>query len=371
MTEINAVSLFSGCGGLDLGFQKAGVNYIFGSDVWTPAGETYRENFDHRFVEKDIQEFSDDEIEQVIEEEGYSMDDVNIVTGSPPCKGLSRLNNERIALDEIEKDDRNLLFMEFLRIVDKLNPEVVVMENVDDLSNRQTSDGRYLVDIIEQEFNRKGYKVEYRILDAEKYGVPQKRSRMIFIGYRKSVSPVFPRPTHTQFPETAGEKLSDIDSELPNMDFYDEDEETVEKMKHIPQGGYYKDLPYELKTKKYRCNCEDKDKCPHDKQVVQRYGTYLRRIDPDEPSLTVSNNPLIHPTENRYVTPREKARLQTFPDDFKFKGTKDEVEEQIGNAVPVKLGEVLAEHLVDFYPEIRDMDSVEPSVDKIRSLSEL
>lgn len=364
---------FSGCGGLDLGFERAGCEMVLGNDEWEPAAETYRENFpDVRMLDEDVRELGASDVREAIRAEGYDPDGVDVVIGGPPCQGFSRLNNERIELDEMEKDERNTLFEEFLRMVDVLDPQLVLMENVRDLINRQTSDDRYVKDLIVQEFAKHGYNCEYEVIKAEQYGVPQKRRRIFFIGTNRDVPIRFPKPTHPEGRwRTAGEALADVSDGLPNMTFADTEEDTLERIRHVPPGGYYRDLPDRLKTRKYRCECEDKESCPHEPQIVKRYGTYLRRLDPDAPALTVSNNPFIHPSEDRYLTPREMARLQSFPDDFVFVGTKTEVMKQIGNAVPVRLAEQLAAALREYYPEIRDEPRVDPAVWEQTSITDL
>ena len=356
-----AVGLFVGCGGLDAGFEAAGFDVVLACDHWDPAAETYRTNFpDTRFINRDVRELSEADVVDELAETGHAPDDIDVVIGGPPCQGFSRLNNEQIELDEMEKDRRNTLFEEFLRVVDYLQPDLVLMENVRDVINRETSDGRLVKDLIVEEFNEHGYGCEYEVLEAQNYGVPQKRKRIFFLGTNKDVPIRFPTQSHDE-PNwaTAGEALADVTDDLPNMRYPNTREKTLEKIRHVPPGGYYRDLPDRLKTKKYTCDCTDTDECPHEPEIVKRYGTYLRRLDPEEPSLTVSNNPFIHPEEDRYITPREKARLQTFPDEFEFTGTKTEIEKQIGNAVPVELARTIADRLRRYYPEIRSADDRE------------
>lgn len=371
--ELVAAGFFVGCGGLDLGFDRAGFDVALANDEWAPAAATYRRNFPAtRFVEADVRDLDEARLREELDAAGYSPADVDVVVGGPPCQGFSRLNNERIMLDEMEKDRRNTLFEEFLRVVDVLDPHLVLIENVRDLINRETSDGRYVKDLLVREFNRHGYNCEYEVLEAQNYGVPQKRKRIFFLGTNRQVPLRFPAPTHAEMNwETAGDALAGVTDDLANVRYADTSEAIVEKMEHVPPGGYYRDLPDRLKTKKYRCGCEDTDACPHDPEIVKRYGTYLRRLHPDEPSLTVSNNPFIHPTEDRYITPREKARLQTFPDDFAFEGTKTEVTKQIGNAVPVRLARRLAETIREYYPEVREADRADVTTYEQTSLSEL
>lgn len=354
------VSLFSGCGGLDLGLERAGFDVIFATDKWNPAAETYRNNFeDTRFLETDIRNINRDRLIGELGTFGYSIEDVDVVAGGPPCKGFSRLNNEQIHLDEMEKDRRNTLFEEFVRLTKILDPEFVVMENVRDLMNREMSDGSLVKDLIVDEFNEAGYRCRSKVLYSEEYNVPQERRRVFFLATNRDTPIRFPQPTTPMTPKTVGEVLGSGMDSLSNMTYADTSEEVLEKIREIPQGGYYRDLPERLKTKEYRCGCDNPETCSHDPEIVKRYGTYLRRLNPSEPSLTVSANLFIHPSEDRYVTPREMARLQTFPDDFIFKGSKSDVIEQIGNAVPVRLAEEIGREIQKKYPQIHERQRVE------------
>lgn len=345
-----AVSLFSGCGGLDLGLEQANIETAIASDVWEEAVETYNKNFDNTVINEDVNDISSDDLLDYLEADDYSKDEIDVVVGGPPCQGFSRLNNKEIELDEMEKDDRNTLFNEFVRLAVSVEPQIILIENVRDLINRQASDGSYIKDHIVEEIEEHGYKCEYNVLKAENYGVPQERRRIFFVATMSDdLDPdeVFPDPTTPDNPKTAGEALEGINDNLPNMRYPNSQESTIEKIKHVPQGGYYDDLPDRLKTKKYRCGCEDTDSCEHEPEIVKRFGTYLRRLDPNEPSLTINTNEFIHTTEDRYLTPREMARLQSFPDDFEFLGNKGDVLQQIGNAVPPKLGKHFGEQMKD------------------------
>jgi DNA-methyltransferase (dcm) len=328
MEKPTAVGLFCGCGGFDLGFEQAGFNVALASDNWEPAVETYRENFDTPVLNEDASELSTEELLEEINT------DIDVVIGGPPCQGFSQLNNRELEHSGFEKDERNTLFEDFLRLAAACDPEYIVMENVRALINRQTSDGDYVKDNIVEAFEQYDYECEYEVLRAEEYGVPQKRRRIFFVG-SKDGSPVFPEKTHTESFETAGDALEGASEDLPNMYFANTSERVLEKIRHVPQGGYYKHLPDEYKTK------------DEDGNIVKRYGSYLRRVDPDEPALTVNSNEFIHPTKDRYLTPREMAMLQTFPDDFVFCGNKGDVLQQIGNAVPVELARVFAERLAE------------------------
>jgi len=337
MMNKNVVSFFCGCGGFDVGFEKAGYNIVLANDYWEPAVKTFRNNFETPIISDDVREIDNERLQHLLSEQNTTADDIDVVIGGPPCQGFSRLNNKQIELDQMEQDDRNTLFHEFLRVANTLDPKVIIMENVRDVINRKMSDDTYVKDAIVKTFNEYDYECEYTVLKAEEYGVPQKRRRIIFYGVRDDVEVdpqmLFPEHTHREGEyNTAGEALNDISEDLPNMTWRNTQEKTLEKIKHVPQGGYYADLPDRLKTKK-------------NGEIVKRFGTHLRRLAEDEPSLTVSTNEFIHPTEDRYLTPREMARLQTFDDTFEFIGNKGDVLQQIGNAVPPKLAEVIAENV--------------------------
>ena len=333
MSDHTAVGLFSGCGGLDLGLEESGFDLLLSNDVWDVAAETYSNNMDSPFLQGDVTSITEDDLRAELPDDA----DVDLVAGGPPCQGFSRLNNEEISPDQMESDDRNTLFHDFLRLAASLGPDVILMENVRDLINREMSDGTFVKDAVVEEFERYGYSCEYRVLNAEEYGVPQKRRRIFFIGVSDDISAspseLFPEPTTPDSYNTAGEALAGVDDSLPNMYYTNSSDATIEKISHIPEGGYYKDLPDRLKTR------------DDDGNIVKRYGTYLRRVNSSEPSLTINTNLFIHPTEDRYLTLREMARLQTFPDDFVFTGNKSDVLQQIGNAVPPLLGEHIGESI--------------------------
>jgi DNA (cytosine-5)-methyltransferase 1 len=347
MRKPTVASFFSGCGGLDLGFHKSHYDVVLANDFWEQAMKTYRHNFkDVMTTSQDINQIDKEKLQSLFSKTGYTTNDIDVVIGGPPCQGFSRLNNRNIHVDKIEKDERNSLFEEFLRVSSILEPEIILMENVKDLITRKTSEGNYVKDNIIDAFNEYGYNCRYEVLNAVDYEVPQKRKRIFFIG-SKNTNVYFPEKSNKKV--TAGEALHNIDGSLPNMTYRDSSQKVIEKIKNIPQGGYYKHLPREYKSKTYKCDCEDKEKCEHEPEVSRRFGSYLRKVDPDEPALTVSTNEFLHPTENRYMTPREMARLQTFPDWFKIKGSKRDVMKQIGNAVPPRLSKKLADCILNYF----------------------
>lgn len=328
---LNVASFFSGAGGFDLGFKKAGFNIALANDNWKPAAETFRKNFpETAFLEEDIRKLTKDKLKKILKEKGIKK--INVVIGGPPCQCFTRLNNNNLRRD----DERNQLFRDYLKMISFLKPDFVVMENVADLLMRRDTQDRPFKDLITSSFNKIGYRVAYKVFHTEKYGVPQRRRRVIFLATRKELELSFPKESSKI--AKSGDFLKKIKktSKLKNHEFAQSGPDILRRIKHIPQGGYYEDLPRYLKVKKVRGG---------KLVVVKRYGSYLRRVKNDEPAITITNNYIVHPIENRFLTNREKAILHTFPKNFVFQSGRDNVSQQIANAVPPKLAEKIAKHI--------------------------
>lgn len=333
--NLNVVSFFSGCGGFDLGFEEAGFNLVLANDFWKPAAETFQHNFPNaKFILEDIRELKKEKIMKILKEK--NIEKIHVVIGGPPCQCFTRLNNNNLKKD----DERNQLFREYLRMISILKPDFVVMENVADLLVRKDSKNRLFKDLILEEFQKLGYQVLYKVFKTEMYGVPQKRRRVLFLATNKKVRLNFPKESKEI--ATAGEFLKKIENlkNLKNQEITQSGPEVIKRMKHISPGGYYEDLPEELKVKKIRDG---------KLVVVKRYGSYLRRIKNDEPSITVTNNYIVHPEEHRFLTNREKATLHTFPANFEFCGGLGSVSQQIANAVPPEFAKRIAKHILKEY----------------------
>jgi len=333
-------SFFSGCGGFDEGFKKKGFQIVFANDVWKDACESFRLNHkDAKIFEKDIHDLTQEDIKSAMVEAGVTS--ISVAIGGPPCQCFTRLNNEFLL--KKKKDARKELFKEYINKIKILQPKLVFMENVKDLLVRQNEKGKLYGEIITKAFNRIGYVCYHKILHVEKYNVPQSRKRVIFIATNdkkimkklEDESNRFPR--ECQKIPTAEQYLKKIDKikMLKNHEITENTPDIKLKIKHIPKGGYYEHLPDHLKTVKIRDG---------KKVIVKRYGSYLRRIDPKKPAPTITNNYIIHPTKNRFLTNREKATLHTFNTGYKFFGGMDSVSQQIANAVPPNLAKALAKH---------------------------
>jgi len=325
---MRAVSLFSGCGGLDLGLIKAGFEILVANDIMPAAVRTYEKNIGQHIVLGDIRE--EDTRRKIFSLIGSS--DVDLVVGGPPCQGFSTIG------DKLSSDPRNNLFDAFADMVSILNPRFFLMENVKSMT---TMYGGQFKDYVMDRFSELGYNVEYHILNASDYGVPQTRERVFFFGTKYDYPFVFPKKTHG-----CDENLLDCESTekwimdllgkenfIPNHTPLNHSEIVVRRYEMIPEGGRLPPpemLPLEIRR--------------------SNFGNTYKRLHRKKPSLTLvpGNNAFpIHPVLNRSLTPREAARLQTFPDEFIFEGDRRSQCIQIGNAVPPLLGTILGKSVLE------------------------
>ncbi|MDP3377346.1 MAG: DNA cytosine methyltransferase [Brevundimonas sp.] len=309
-----SVSLFAGGGGMTLGFQHAGFKTVMASDVEASAARTFAHNFPHApFLHADIRHVTKNELIEAVGGE------VDVVIGGPPCQGFSTIGDQNPA------DPRNGLFWCFARVVEWLRPTCFVMENVNYL--RTQYGGRYEREIV-RAFQRLGYHVHVTTLNAADYGVPQLRKRVFFFGSRLSPKFAWPAATHGVggIPyATVGEALAGLDSTFANHAVLNHSDTVQARYRLIPEGGRMPapgELPPEIRRK--------------------NFGNTYKRLHRGRPSLTLvpGNNAFpVHPTEHRSLTPREGARIQTFPDAYIFQGNRSEQCRLVGNAVPVRLAE--------------------------------
>lgn len=324
-SQLTYIDLFSGSGGFSLGFDKKGFQNIFSIDIEPSFCETYKYNFpNHNLIEKDICQLSDEEIKYLKE-----VEDVDVVIGGPPCQGFSIAGN--IGRKFIE-DPRNKLFKEFVRVVKVVNPKFFVMENVARLYNHNKGETRK--EII-NDFEKLGYKVECKILNSASFGVPQIRKRIIFIGSRFNHKIEFPEKT-TEKHLTVKEAIHNYpsllageESIIPNHVAMAHSEQMLEKMSYISDGGNRDEIPVNIRPKT---------------GDVRKYIRYKS----DKPSVCVTGDmrKIFHYEQNRALTVRELAKLQSYPDDFIFKGTKISQQQQVGNSVPPKMAEAIASAII-------------------------
>lgn len=299
---MKVVSLFSGAGGLDLGFKMAGNDIIWANDIYADAVATYEKNLGNHIILGDISSISTDNIP-----------DCDIVIGGFPCQGFSVANMKRHAADE-----RNALYKQLIRVIDAKRPKFFLAENVKGI---KTLEHGKVFQMILDDFSSMGYKVVFDTLNAADYGVPQKRLRVIIVGVRNDIDfeYSFPSPTNSE----CGEKG------LPPW------VSVAEAMEPIPDP----DLPNSLPNHDYS-------------KYKLQFNGYLghRALDPGKPAPTVTARGddkggvvvLPHPNGLRRMSCRELAAVQSFPLDFVFCGNRSSVYRQIGNAVPPLLGYAVA-----------------------------
>ncbi len=335
-SKLKYIDLFSGSGGFSLGFDNKGFQNSFSIDIEPSFCETYKYNFPkHQLIEKDICELSDSEISYLKE-----FEEIDVVIGGPPCQGFSMAGN--IGRKFID-DPRNKLFKEFVRVVKVVEPKFFVMENVARLFNHNKGETRK--EII-NDFQNIGYKVECKILNSADYGVPQVRKRIIFIGTKLNQEIIFPKKSVKKY-LTVKEVLNNYpslysgeESTIPNHIAMNHSDQMLEKMKYVKDGGNRAEIPVKLRPKS---------------GDIRKYIRYKS----DEPSVCVTGDmrKIFHYEQNRALTVRELAKLQSYPDDFVFKGSKISQQQQVGNSVPPKMAEAIAEIIIKMSKNVKIPES--------------
>ncbi len=316
---VKAIELFAGAGGLALGLEKAGLKTQFLVEIDKDAVATLRHNRpDWHIIHDDISKVS------------FKQMSADVVTGGFPCQSFSYAG-KKLGLE----DTRGTLFYEFARCVQEIQPKLFLAENVRGLiSHQQGETLKIILSILES----LGYQVQYRLLNAVNYDVPQKRERIIIVGTRSQLNVQFFYPEPSEKILTLRDALKNV----PPSAGVKYSKKKAEVLKLVPPGGCWRDLPGNIQ-KEY---------------MMKSY--YLgggktgmaRRISWDEPSLTLTTSPSqkqtdrCHPDETRPFTVREYARIQTFPDDWEFMGGITSQYKQIGNAIPVNFAYHLGRSII-------------------------
>ncbi|WP_353170098.1 DNA (cytosine-5-)-methyltransferase [Flavobacterium sp.] len=319
--EINYIDLFSGAGGMSLGFDQVGFNNIFSIDIEPRFCETYKTNFPkHNLIQKDISKLSNEEIKSLI---GKQI--IDVIIGGPPCQGFSMAGN--IGRKFID-DSRNQLFREFARIVEIVQPSYFVMENVARLFTHNKGETKKEITEL---FKKMSYHVDCKVVNTADFGIPQVRNRILFIGNRISNNIIFPTKTIDK-PISIKEAIDKLPklksgekSKIPNHISMNHSEQMLEKMKYVSDGGNRYEIPELIRPKS---------------GDVRKYIRYKST----EPAVCVTGDmrKIFHYSQNRALTVRELATLQTFPLDFIFKGSTISQQQQVGNSVPPILAKEIA-----------------------------
>lgn len=387
---MKSIDLFAGAGGLSCGLKQSGFTPLLANELVPQYAETYQLNHQEtQMIVGDVRQICELNIGKLI---GVKEGEIDLIAGGPPCQGFS-INAPIRTLN----DERNHLFKDFLRIVSSLKPKAVLIENVPGIVSLGKGT---VVQQIYAELEAMGYKVSHKILFAGHYGIPQMRFRTVFIGIRKYKGEIlFPEPEFSakavanftgarelcisipplfyqnlKHPISVWDALSDL-PEIKNKQAENPEKYTIEpqndyqrylrenskkltghycarvadinieRLKYIPQGGSWRDIPYDL--------LPDGLKRAKRSDHTKRYG----RLHPDELCSTVLTKcdphwgSFFHPTQDRVISVREAARIQSFPDSYIFSGSVTQQYEQIGNAVPPLLGKAIGDTIMKMLGE--------------------
>ena len=329
--EYTVLELFAGAGGLAIGMEKAGLKCVALNEIDKWACSTLRNNRPNwNVLEGDIKSFSFTNYEN----------EVDVVTGGFPCQAFSYAG-KKLGL----ADARGTLFYEFARVVKEVNPPICIGENVKGLLSHEK--GKTLEGMISI-LDEIGYNVvPVEVLKAINYNVPQKRERLILVGIRKDIDIQYeyPQPNKKIYNLKDALKKSDLfDCDVPNSEGSKYPQSKIDVLDLVPPKGYWRDLPLPIQ----------KEFMGGSFHLGGGKTGIARRIGWDEPCLTLTCSPAqkqterCHPDETRPFTVREYARIQTFPDDWKFEGSVAQQYKQIGNAVPVNLGKEVGYSIIKF-----------------------
>lgn len=334
--DYKAISLFAGAGGCSLGFSQYGVKILAAYDVCKEAVDTYNYNFEGQ--KGHIEDLSTCDFSAIRDSLGLRKGQLDLIIGGPPCQGFTTAGRRS------EDDSRNLLLRNYVSALQEFYPRWFMMENVEGILT--TTNGDFLVNCIQGMISL-GYTVYLKKVYMQEFGIPQRRKRVIIVGNREGKSFDFPRPVsiasgriYKYGTETLREAIADIEEvDIPEINHVRKTEKGIqyERICALHEGQTMKDLPKELQHKSFAKRAARRvcDGTPSEKRGGSPSG--LKRLIYDEPSLTITGSAtseFIHPTQNRMLTVRECARIQTFPDEFRFFGTDSQQMQQIGNAIP-------------------------------------
>lgn len=369
--SVTVADLFCGTGGFSHGFMQTGsFEVVLGVEIRKASVDTFAANHKHALaICEDIRNVR---VRDVAERLGKGKRAIDVIIGGPPCQGFSSLRPFR----SINEDDRrNTLFEQFTLFVDFFRPKFVVFENVVGLKNHK--EGTVLTQI-ESAIQELGYATSVGVLNAMNYGVPQKRERVIIIAREGTRAPRLPSPTHAGNGRSVAKAERRLfDAELPPAITVGE---AIGDLPPVAAGEsvnfYADDVPasdYAIARRNGKRSLELHSSTRHTNRMLEiirlagknrwalpeglttsGFSSCYSRLDADEPSTTITvnfvhpaSNRCIHPTQDRALTPREGARIQSYDDDFVFCGSRTQIVKQIGEAVPPLLGKAIAQAVLD------------------------
>lgn len=345
MKKPKVIDLFAGVGGLSLGFENCGFDVVLANEYDESIAAAYKAN--HKGTRMIVGDITSLDLEKTF---GPYKGQIDVVIGGPPCQGFSQKGQRKTIHDE-----RNFLFKYYVRVVELVKPQYFVMENV---PNLLTAEKGYFRKEIEELFNSMGYQLKMGILNASDYGVPQNRRRAVIIGKRGGAAPGLPKPRNITV------TIWDAISDLAYLSSGEGEEEQEYRGK--PRSEYQKKLRggsgtlrNHVATRHSRLALErlamippnaGKEVLPEEHLTRSIYSGTWTRMRKDEISVTIttrfdtpSSGKFTHPFLDRAITVREAARIQSFPDSFRFVGSKGSQMKQVGNAVPPLLAGAIAE----------------------------
>lgn len=352
MKKIKIVDLFSGIGGLSYGFSKnEEFQILLANEIDKDIARGYELNHPNvKMLNKDIKDISKKELLEILNNEK-----IDIVLGGPPCQSYSTLGKRKL-------DDRAKLFKEYCRILEILQPKIFIFENVKGLLSMDK--GNLLKEII-SEFKKLNYDVKYKVLNAMDYGVPQSRERVFIVGVKGKNDYEFPIKTHGENLKpyiTLEQAIGDLDIikngensdkyiKNPDNEFLEFVRDTEVLTEHIVPKNNEKMVEI-METLK---DGQDKNDLPENIRPRSGYGNTYAKLWWHKPSTTITRNfstpsssRCIHPRDSRPLSTREGARLQSFPDSYKFYGSSSLKKLEIGNAVPPLLSLAIAYNVLKY-----------------------
>lgn len=372
------VDLFSGAGGLTFGFyykligdefiENENCEIVFANEWDKCAAEAFRKNFPSiNMINKDIKSLTEKEIKENIADK-----EIDLIIGGPPCQSYSTIGRRKY-------DDKAKMYEEYYRLLSIIKPKMFLFENVKGMLSMKNPNGGKVIEDIKKRFDSIEYEIDFKVLDAADYGVPQHRERVFIIGWRKdldikwsfdniekSKKQISIKQAINDLPSvSAGTNITSYNGKQPKNSYqklmrkhakilschfspvYGDKIQTV--INHVIQG----------KGKNYINELVDKGIIPKEYRLTSGYDNTYGRLIENQPSTTITNNMstpsglrCIHYRENRALTPREGARIQSFPDWFEFVGTKKDITTQIGNAVPPLLAMKIATQIEKVLSEV-------------------
>lgn len=354
MTKYTCIDSFCGAGGLGLGLQRAGFDILLSFDIDKLCIDTINKNkkyFNHPAIVADIAEMLNGKL---LERCNLKRGDLFLLAGGPPCQGFS------VQRRGSDTDSRNELVLMYGQLIDELYPKYFVMENVSGIAGKR---GKTILQQLIEDVEWTGYHVHIKLLDAQEFGVPQRRKRYIVIGERKDIGNFYTYPTSTGIHHTVRDTIGNLPeppqdgTDHPEITLHRRDhlsEKNLQRIRAIKEGQGRDALPDNLLA-----NCHKIDS-----SVIGFRNVYGRMAwDDVAPTITArfdsfTRGKFGHPTQDRSISLREGALLQTFPIDFEFVGNKVDIAKQIGNAVPPIMAEYIGKSIIDSYKKAGDKDGV-------------